>query len=54
MMALLLLMMMVMIVLDVPRRSTQADDEEALNTGTLPRYFSFLAHALKALILRQL
>lgn len=53
-MALLLLMMMVMIVLDVPRRSTQADDEEALNTGTLPRYFSFLAHALKALILRQL
>lgn len=54
MVLLLLLMMMVMIVLKVPRRSTQADDEEALNTETSPRYFSYLANALKASILQQL
>lgn len=47
-------MIMVMIVLKVPRRSAQADDEEALNKETLPRCFSFLVHAPKASILQQL
>lgn len=41
-MMMVLLMIMVMIVLKVPRRSAQADDEEALNKKLCPGAFPFL------------